>query len=595
VAHVPVANWLRPATSYLKRLCVGSCPDKWDEALTEKQLKICHKLQQDLDTRGDPVGGIWEYEPNDPWILYTDASKLAFGAALYIGNNCVEDSTLLRTKSDLRHINLAELLAFLAGLDLPIKYIRALKWEQDVCLILRIDSVSVNAWLTRSDARHWINIKGINKHRTQKALDNIADMCKGYRIKLKVELVKSEENLADVLTRVPKYMLQKEEPEFNPDKLAEVIMIVDTMPTWERDSFGRIILDDEKTVDFIKKIHRHEGANALWSKARELIANPRLRSHCQKFVKNCPNCSVAKPSGHVPVDQFNKDDDEINVPFQKVFMDVLGPYERNFGYPTHYCISLVDCYSRFAIVHPLAYTPTGKDCATVLRELYERFHISPDVVRVDRGTQFTSDDFCRTAVALRSRIVESPVDTSWTNGRVERIHRIINERLRANFDSNWTTDSNVFIELVKQTIREYNCTYSENTRRSPHDTIYNFSAFLYPELKNYRKLPRAETLENVPQTRGIQNESTGPKEGEIWKVRRKRTRKSEVIYQPCRIIEQVSPKIYKIQLPNQARVYEHVRNIAEISQEAYENLPENQKLPEENARPLRSLRGGGGM
>ena len=251
-------------------------------------------------------------------------------------------------------------------------------------------------------------------------------------------------------------------------------------------------------------------------------------------------------------------------------------------------------YSRFAICEPTILTPTAKDVITALRKVYEVFHSLPDVIRVDRGTQFTSDDFCRTAIALQSRIVESPVDTSWTNGRVERLHRIINERIRANYDKDWQTDAGTFKELINQITREYNTTPSENLKRSPHEAIFTFRAFLYPELKPYRRKAVVDVLNDEPPQRGILDQNLEPKVGQIYKVRRKRTRKSDLIYQPCRIMEKISPKIYRIQLPNKAHVTEHVRNIAELSQEAYENLPITQKLPSENERPLRSLRGGGG-
>ena len=295
------------------------------------------------------------------------------------------------------------------------------------------------------------------------------------------------------------------------------------------------------------------------------------------------------------ISQFNESDAAINVPFQKVFLDILGPFQTD-PLPMLYVVTLVDCYSRFAICEPTILTPTSKDVITALRKVYELFHSLPDVIRMDRGTQFTSDDFCRTAIALQSRIEESPVDTSWTNGRVERLHRIVNERLRANYDQKWLGESAIFIELIKQITREYNTTPSENLHRSPHDAIFTIRPFLYPELKQYRKAPIVDVIDDGTQpSRGILVPHQAFTVGQIYKVRRKRTRKSDVIYQPCRIIEKISTKIYRIQLPNKAHVTEHERNISEISQEAYEKLPANFQLPPENERPLRSLRGGGGM
>jgi transposase InsO family protein len=142
-------------------------------------------------------------------------------------------------------------------------------------------------------------------------------------------------------------------------------------------------------------------------------------------------------------------------------MDILGPLQTVQGFNSHYVVTLIDCYSRFAISEPTILTPTSRDVITALRKVYEVFHFLPDVIRVDRGTQFTSDDCCRTALAFQSQIVESPVDTSWTNGRVERLHRVINERIRANYDKDWQCNDNIFKEMINQIIREYNTTPSE--------------------------------------------------------------------------------------------------------------------------------------
>ncbi|EER14863.1 hypothetical protein Pmar_PMAR020958 [Perkinsus marinus ATCC 50983] len=83
----------------------------------------------DIVQRGDPIGGMWNYNANQEWVVYTDASKHALGVALTIGGVYVEDSTRLRSVRDCRHINLAELEAAILGLQLIGKYITVLNCE----------------------------------------------------------------------------------------------------------------------------------------------------------------------------------------------------------------------------------------------------------------------------------------------------------------------------------------------------------------------------------------------------------------------------------------------------------------------------------
>ena len=236
--------------------------------------------------------------------------------------------------------------------------------------------------------------------------------------------------------------------------------------------------------------------------------------------------------------------------------------------------------------------PTSRDTIAVFQGCYERFHTSPDVVHTDGGSQFQSADFSRMLLEFNCRRITSPAGVSWVNGKVERLHRIINERLRANYRLNWLEDDVVFAKLIDQITREYNTTESGNLGRSPHDAIFTFEPFLYPELKQYRKLPAKDELDSGQGNRGIVEPSKDLKVGDIYKVKRKRTRKSDLIYQPCRIISKISSKIYRIQLPNRAHVVAHVHNLAELSPEAYENFLESEKLPPEtNDRHLRNLSG----
>ncbi|KAF4709392.1 hypothetical protein FOZ62_015651, partial [Perkinsus olseni] len=62
VAHYPTVGWARPAFSALKRLaCVAhdGAPSTWDEPLDPHARRACDLLQQDIDARGDSVGGSW--------------------------------------------------------------------------------------------------------------------------------------------------------------------------------------------------------------------------------------------------------------------------------------------------------------------------------------------------------------------------------------------------------------------------------------------------------------------------------------------------------------------------------------------------------
>jgi transposase InsO family protein len=592
-AHVPIAGWLRPAVSLLKRCCYANTKEEWNLELDSIQQKICDQLQLEIEKRGDPVGGDWSYNPDLDWVLYTDASTVALGCVLEIGGVIVEDNCQLRKANDIRHINLCELLAVEFGLGLVLKYIRDLEISREILINLRVDNRSVMAWLTRSEQRHWRKIKGINQKITEKTLDNIATLCKEFNIKLKVEYVESSCNKADNLTRVPRFLQKEQTYEFDPNHVHDVLVMTMVNVERSRDQFGRVIVGPDEAINVVKSLHRHEGANALWRKARKIIEYKGLRQLCQQTVRDCPECALGKPSNHREISDYNEVDDNITVPFRKVHMDILGPFGEIDGYQRLFIVTLIDSYSRFALTRATILPPTTRDAIAVFRLCYDRFHTTPDVIHTDGGSQFQSADFSHFLTRFQCQRMTSPVGVSWVNGKVERLHRIINDRLRANYRLNWLENDQTYIELVDQITREYNTTESSNLGRSPHEAIYTFEPFLYPDLKSYRKTPRTElSINQVGNERGISNDDQLPRVGQIWKVKRKRSRKSDLLYHPCRIVDQISKKIYQIQLPNNTLVKTHVRDLAELSPEAYGNFLSSEKLPEEiNDRPLRNLSG----
>ncbi|XP_067932754.1 uncharacterized protein [Watersipora subatra] len=112
VGHYPVAGWLRPYCSFLKRL---GCNGAWD-ALVEKEVS---SLASELYTsvcQEDPVRGPWHVRPNGSVVVWTDASSLGLGVAVEVDGSIVEDVSWLRKESDHSHINVAELEAVRRGI-----------------------------------------------------------------------------------------------------------------------------------------------------------------------------------------------------------------------------------------------------------------------------------------------------------------------------------------------------------------------------------------------------------------------------------------------------------------------------------------------
>ena len=89
----------------------------------------------------DPVQGRWAVPCVNEGQVWCDASSLATGVILQIGDVIVEDAAWLRKKHDAAHINVVELDSVIQGLNM------AIRWCLKTVTILT-DSAIVRRWLT---------------------------------------------------------------------------------------------------------------------------------------------------------------------------------------------------------------------------------------------------------------------------------------------------------------------------------------------------------------------------------------------------------------------------------------------------------------
>ena len=595
VSHFPIARWSRPCCSALKRLCSSI---EWDDPINDVMSKACRTLEKMLKDKGDPCRGDWFYDRHQTWTLYTDASSTAYGAVLMIGETYVEDMCQLRKPSDKRHINVAEAIGVLKGLNLVASYITALEIKSEIIIDLKCDNQSVCSWLTRASERHWKSTKGLSAKIVEKVLTDIGDTCKTLKIKLRVQLIKSEHNISDMLSRVPE-QFQGEELPFDPAPLQDIILTTAETETYERDQFNRAIVPIETVKRLMKTVHEHEGAQALYDKLRGWIAYPTLRKECQEYVRNCQTCTLSRVTTHAPI--LNDDDHSqsppVERPFQYVHMDIAGPYGQLDNINRLFIITLIDRYSRFALTRCTADTPTAAQCTALLWDVFDRYHTSPDVLHSDNGTQMRATEFDLVLAELNCQHVFTPVHASWANGRVERIHRVFNERLRAFIgDTTVAATLDQFAKIVNRATIVYNTTRSSRTQTSPHQEIFTFEPWIHPSIKQFRPpapdnepLTRAPTVSTHPQHNGKL-----PAAGEIWAYRIPSQRKLQRPYEICRILRRCSIHTYLIRLVNGKVRFVHLRHLKLLTPEAIAELQPEQLPPPDDDRPLRDLRGGRG-
>ncbi|XP_076056355.1 uncharacterized protein LOC143034304 [Oratosquilla oratoria] len=380
MGHYPIAGWLRTACSYIKRR-VGS--KDWGEKVNEDTLTMIRDVVQ-RTMHDDPVRGQWNAPQQSHGVVWCDASSIATGAVLEIGNVIVEDGTWQRKKDDYHHINVSELDAVIKGTNL------ALKWGLRE-IEIRTDSATVAGWMNSVlTAEKRVRTKGAAEILVKRRLGILRELIDEFGMKIRVRKVSSEVNKADALTRVKKSWLKaKEEQE-------EKLEMCGAGSFRAKELHETHHLGVDRSLFLARKVNpnisREEGRHAVRACARCQFINPAPRPH------SAGELCVEENWGRLAID--------------------VTHYQG-----TRY-LSMVDCGpGRFGIWRELK-AETGEEIERVMNEIFlERGPV--DEVLMDNGTAFRSEALKGTLDKWKTRRFFRAAYRPSGNGIVERHHRTI--------------------------------------------------------------------------------------------------------------------------------------------------------------------------
>ena len=305
----------------------------WDELVSEATRTKVFDIAQRLKSGDDPVKGSWLVPTNGTTVVWTDASNIALGVALSVDGHVIEDAAWLRKPNDTAHINISELDAAIRGINM------ASKWKFSKFTI-RTDSVTVYGWLRSVFCNtHNVKTRALSELLIRRRLDILRELNQQEELKVSVELVKSEHNLADKLTRVPKLWLS--------DNITTALIAT---------------VDDESTLaTTVLDIHRrhHLGIDRTWELVK-LKLGPEVKradvadilAHCDECAKICPATNTNYPKGHLSCDQV----------WRKVSTDVT-----HFGRQAY--LTIIDLGSRYCVWRMLR-TESAEEICFQLHQLF---------------------------------------------------------------------------------------------------------------------------------------------------------------------------------------------------------------------------------
>lgn len=602
-AHYPSCGWLRPACSQLKRLTTmplnGKSPT-WDEPVQQCIVQAVHKFQQEIQKRGDSVGGIWSFNKDHDWELFTDASKYAWGAVVRIGGVIVSDATWLRKVTDIQPINVAELEGVVKGIAFVYQMMKALG-KKNLRLTVFCDNANAVSWLNRKEARHWSTVTGVNAAVVDSKLSTLQSVSEAAKISLTIKQVPSEANISDALSRIPLYMLPPKDQilaETPESADCMVIRIPRQLESIQRNSDGLIELQptDAKVEYLMKTLHEHEGAHALYERMRRIVNVPRLRALCREYVSKCKDCQLSKVSANAearaaPVLKNMDGSDFLqsgDTPWRVVHMDVHGPYQTDRLSPTNFVITLVDSCTGYLVAKCTRSSPTSHQLISHFRRVLNVFNACPETLLSDNGSIFVSAEILAYMSSVHCRVDRSPVGASWCNGKVERKHRILHEHLLANaVDKDYLT----FEAIVQRVVQNANTAHSTRQGCSSHELIFGYPAWIHTHIPLQLRPNRPNTDSSAREGERASSATntvidiTGlPQKGELWLLRRaaigeRNLQKLSRPYRPVRIKSQVSTKVYRVVLTRGAEKVVHLRHLKRVNEEIEKSLSPDELPP----------------
>lgn len=208
----------------------------------------------------------------------------------------------------------------------------------------------------------------------------------------------------------------------------------------------------------------HPGKDAFLDTLRRRVWWPSLTRDAGLFAERCDVCWRKRPNCHQDLQPS-----ELEGVWEKLAVDLV----TIDGYT---CLSIIDYGSRYPEVLPLSST-TSTGVIEKLMEVFARFGI-PSTLVSDNGPQFIAAEMVHFLQQLNIRHIRASPRYPQSNGMVERLHRILRERLRG------LRPSLPFPRRLQQTLMDIRNSTNRMLGTTPSEAL--FGRILHTRLPCYR-------------------------------------------------------------------------------------------------------------
>lgn len=215
----------------------------------------------------------------------------------------------------------------------------------------------------------------------------------------------------------------------------------------------------------ISPLGGHMGVSRTIKRLKKYYKFQNMVSIVQKFIQNCPQCQKNKHGKKIRIPM--KITTTSSQPFEKIFMDIVGPINPPSHNGNSYILTMQDDLSKFSVAVPL----NDQESSTISKAFVIYFvccYGLPSIIVTDQGRNFISNLFKQVCKLLKIEKLNCTAYHPQSNGALERSHRTLGDYLRSYTEK----DPQNWDEFVPFAMFAYNSTPHSSTNYMPFELLY---------------------------------------------------------------------------------------------------------------------------